>query len=194
MEHSAMSLKITEEIQRQNSLRTHTCSDSKRTKSARADKCAILWQQSIGSARAGQCARCRFMERRAIESRKLAHVMESVGAGARRHGAGVGSFHEWRARRPKLLETQIAMQAHAANARHRRAQRSDRDAALFGEVGAVNRRGSMKCEILVDPANQAAVAPACKPARQFRRSAAAEHLVDGEQQALLHGKRRARLL
>ena len=28
------------------------------------------------------------------------------------------------------------MQAHAANARHRRAQRSDRDAALFGEVGA----------------------------------------------------------
>src|SRR6188474_1864941 len=100
MEHSAMSLKITEEIQRQNSLRTHCCSDSKRTKSARADKCAILWQQSVGSARAGQRARCRFIECRAIEPRKLAHVMEPVGPGARRHGDGVGSLHELCAGRP----------------------------------------------------------------------------------------------
>src|SRR5689334_25382719 len=97
MEHSAMSLKIIEEIQRRNALRTHGCSDSKRAISARADKCATLWQEqeeSVGSARTGQGARCRFVERRAIESCELAHVMEAVGPGARCYRDRVGAFHE----------------------------------------------------------------------------------------------------
>ena len=109
--------------------------------------------------RARANVRDQLLERRAIKSRKLAHVMEPVGPGARRHGDGIGSLHELCAGRPKLLETQIAMQAHAANARHRRAQRSDRDAALFGEVGAVYRRGGMKGDIVVDHANEAAITP-----------------------------------
>src|SRR5213596_1238415 len=115
------------------------------------------------------------MEPCAIESCKLAHVMEAVGSGARRHSDRVGPLHELCAGRPKLLETQIAMQAHAANARDCRAQGSDRYAALLGEVGAVDRRGGMKRDIVVDHANEATIAPACKPARQFRRSATAEH-------------------
>src|SRR6187551_4130868 len=157
-------------------MRAPCCNDWSRGCWRRADKHATLWQQSVRASRACQCARRRLMKCGAIESCKLAHVMEAVGSGARRHGDGVGTLRELCAGRPKLLETQIAMQAHAANARHRGAQGSDRDAALFGEVGAVDRRGGMKGDILIDPANKPAVAPACKPARHFRWPAAAKHL------------------
>jgi hypothetical protein len=104
--------------------------DSVRTICGRAYTHVTLWQESVGAAGAGQGARRRFMERRAIEPCKFAHVMEPVGPGARRHRDGVGPFHELCAGRPKLLEAQIAMQAHAANVRHRRAQGSDRHAAI----------------------------------------------------------------
>src|SRR3954467_6652921 len=115
MEHMATSLTIIEKIQRRSSLRASCCNDRSSSICRRADEHVTLWQESVRSACAGQSARCRFMERCAIESCEFAHVMEAVGAGARRHGNGVGPFHELGAGRPKLLETKIAMQAHAAN-------------------------------------------------------------------------------
>src|SRR5258705_6531438 len=125
-------------------------SDRRSTISGRADKHATLWQQSVHTPRAGQRARCRFVEGGAIEPGKFAHVMKAVGPGAGRDRDGVGAFHQWRSGRPKLLEAQIAMQTHAADACDGRAQRPDRYAALFSEVGAVDRRSRMIGDILVD--------------------------------------------
>src|SRR5206468_7720818 len=99
------------------------------------------------------------MEGRTVRRGELAHVMETLGAGA---GGDVdaAAFEQPAAGRPQSLQADVLVQAHAAHLADGAAERSDRDTKLTGEISRIDRSGRIGSDVIVDQLHELGRPPA----------------------------------